>query len=135
MADHRGRAGSRALAVAAGLDDSSPRFSRSKAEKRFRTLLTSARLPLPETNTPLHGWEVDFVWRAHRLIVETDGWATHSSRPSFERDRRRDGELAARGFTTIRITWRRLTNEPEATIATVAAALALRAQSSQAKGG
>jgi very-short-patch-repair endonuclease len=68
--------------------------------------------------------EVDFLWPAHGLIVEVDGYAFHSSRSAFERDRRRDAELQTSGYRVIRITWRQIADEPEAVIATLAAALA-----------
>jgi len=66
--------------------------------------------------------EVDFLWPEQRLIVEVDGFAFHSSRAAFERDRVRDAELTAAGYRVVRITWQRLVNEPEAVIATLAAA-------------
>ena len=56
-------------------------------------------------------------------MVEIDGFAFHSSRAAFERDRARDAELQALGHRVIRITWRRLVGEPHAVVATVAAAL------------
>ena len=70
------------------------------------------------------GHEVDLLWRAQRLIVEVDGFAFHASRAAFERDRLRDANLLAAGYRVIRITWRRLTREPEAVVAALAAALA-----------
>ena len=57
-------------------------------------------------------------------MVEVDGYRFHSSRTAFERDRRRDADLSARGFRVIRITWRQLVDEPLAVIARVAQALA-----------
>ena len=59
--------------------------------------------------------------------MEIDGYAFHSSRAAFERDRVRDADLQMRGYRTIRITWRRLTAEPEAVAVTVATALAAAA--------
>jgi very-short-patch-repair endonuclease len=35
------------------------------------------------------GFEVDFLWRERRLIVETDGFRHHRTRRAFERDRAR----------------------------------------------
>ncbi len=70
---------------------------------------------------------MDFLWRAERLVVEVDGYAFHSSRNAFERDRRRDAELGAQGFRVIRVTWRQIVEEPEAVIATLAVALAAQA--------
>jgi very-short-patch-repair endonuclease len=55
--------------------------------------------------------------------VEVDGYAFHSSRNSFERDRRKD-RLQVQGYRVIRVTWRQLTEEPEAVIAALAAGLA-----------
>ncbi len=46
------------------------------------------------------------------------------TRSEAERDRRRDADLAAAGFRVIRVTWRQLTDEPEAVVARFAAALA-----------
>jgi very-short-patch-repair endonuclease len=58
------------------------------------------------------------------LVVEIDGFAYHSGRGAFERDLRRDAELAAAGWTVIRVTWRQLVEEPPAVVALLAAALA-----------
>jgi very-short-patch-repair endonuclease len=70
--------------------------------------------------------EVDFLWPAQRLVVEVDGFRFHSSRATFERDRERDAVLAASGYTVVRVTWRQLVDEPEAVVARIAAALAVR---------
>ena len=71
------------------------------------------------------GWEVDAVWDAQRLVVEVDGYGVHNPRPQFERDRRKDADLMLAGYRVLRITWRRLTREPEQVIALLAAALHL----------
>jgi very-short-patch-repair endonuclease len=115
--------GTRALRAATRSTDA-PAMTRSEAERRLLELVRAAGLPAPETNRKLHGYEVDAVWRAHKLVVEVDGYAFHSSRSSFERDRRRDAHLVARGWRVVRITWRQLTREPEAVVAILAAALA-----------
>ena len=101
-----------------------PNLTRSEAERRALDLIRAARLPPPETNVRVCGHEVDFLWRRQRLIVEVDGYAFHSSRRSFERDRRKDQALGAQGYRVIRVTWRQLTEEPEVVVATLAAALA-----------
>ncbi|MDP9292908.1 MAG: endonuclease domain-containing protein [Actinomycetota bacterium] len=116
--------GTRALRNAIQTD---PVLTRSKAERRLLELIRAARLPEPETNVKLAGHEVDFLWRRHSLVVEVDGYAFHSSRSSFERDRRRDAELATRGIRVIRATWRQISDETEALVATLATALAARA--------
>jgi very-short-patch-repair endonuclease len=115
-----GRTGIRALRRLS--DD--PRMTRSPPERRFLALLRDRHLPLPEANRKLAGHEVDFLWAEQRLVVETDGWSTHSSPQSFEGDRRRDAELAAEGYRVVRVTRRRLV-EDEAGVATlIAGALA-----------
>jgi len=66
---------------------------------------------------------VDFLWRGRNLVVEVDGFAFHSSRDAFERDRERDASLIAQGLRVIRLTWRQIVDRPEATIALIARAL------------
>jgi very-short-patch-repair endonuclease len=99
-------------------------WTRSEAEKRFLKLIEEARLPRPQGNVRVEGHQVDFVWRAQRIVVEVDGFAFHSSRPRFENDRRRDGILTAAGFRVIRVTWRQMEHEPIATLVRVGQALA-----------
>ncbi len=56
-------------------------------------------------------YTVDFLWPAHRLIVEVDGWETHGTRTAFEDDRARDAWLTAQGYRVVRFTWRQVTRE------------------------
>lgn len=100
-----------------------PAMTRSEAENRFLTLVRKARHPPPEVNVVLYGHEVDFLWRSSGLVVEVDGFAYHSSRYGFERDRRRDGRLTASGFRVVRVTWRQMVAEPEAMLVRLAQAL------------
>jgi very-short-patch-repair endonuclease len=101
-------------------------FTRSEAERRLKALCKAAGLPRPLTNARVAGYEVDAFWPAHRLIVEVDGFAYHSSRQAFERDRRKDAALTAAGNRVVRITWRRLTTEPISLSAQFGALLAVR---------
>jgi very-short-patch-repair endonuclease len=101
-----------------------PRLTRSEAERCALDLIRKAGLPMPETNVRIAGHEVDVLWREQKLVVEIDGFEFHSMRSSFERDRRRDQELVAAGYRVIRVTWRQLTHQPEAVVATLATALA-----------
>jgi very-short-patch-repair endonuclease len=89
-------------------------------------LVRAAELPPPQVNARLGRYEVDFLWREQRLVVETDGYASHGSRRAFESDRERDATLAAGGYTVLRITWRQLVGAPEAVIARLGSALAVR---------
>jgi very-short-patch-repair endonuclease len=119
----RGRAGAPAFRAALARHDE-PALTRSEAERRLLTLVRAARLPPPETNVRLGRYEVDFLWRQQRVVVEVDGFAFHSSQAAFERDRVRDADLQALGYRVLRITWRRLIAEPEAAVARIAALLA-----------
>jgi very-short-patch-repair endonuclease len=100
-----------------------PALTRSEAEGHFLALVRKARLPPPELNVILHGYEVDFLWRQAGLVVEVDGFAYHSSPHRFERDRQRDGQLLARGFRVVRVTWRQIVDEPEAMLVRLAQTL------------
>jgi len=110
----------------AALEDA-PSLTRSEAERRLLELVRAARLDAPLTNVRVGRHEVDLLWRNQRLIAEVDGYRFHASRSAFERDRRRDGELLALGYRVLRVTWRELTEAPEAVIANLARALATRA--------
>jgi very-short-patch-repair endonuclease len=108
---------------AAAAQSAEPSMTRSEAERRLLELIRAARLPPPQTNVTVGRHEVDMLWSAERLIVEIDGFAFHSTRAAFERDRIRDAELQALGYRVLRITWRRLVDEPHAVVAIIAAAL------------
>jgi very-short-patch-repair endonuclease/predicted transcriptional regulator of viral defense system len=101
-----------------------PTLTRSEAEERLLALVRAARLPHPELNVRVAGCEVDFLWRDAGLVVEVDGFAYHSTRAAFERDRRRDAKLQSAGFAVVRVTWRQILDEPEALVALLAQNLA-----------
>ena len=101
-----------------------PDRSRSELERAFGKLCEDHELPRPEQNAKVQGIEVDFLWRAERLVVELDGWRYHRTRQAFERDRERDQALARSGHRVLRFTHRQLTEEPGQVARTVRAALA-----------
>jgi hypothetical protein len=79
--------------------------------KRAHPLVRDAGQPEPQADVVLSApdhprIEVDLRWPWRRLIVETDGFATHGTRAAFERDRARDAALQAAGFRVLRFTWR-----------------------------
>jgi very-short-patch-repair endonuclease len=100
--------------------DNEPQLTRSEAERRLLALIRQARLPRPQTNVILGGYEVDLFWPDQRLIVEVDGYAYHSTRQAFERDRARDTALQAAGYRVVRFTWRQIVREPHAVVAQLA---------------
>jgi very-short-patch-repair endonuclease len=107
--------------------------TRNDFEERLLALVRTANLPDPEVNAwviPPDGgpaFSVDFLWRQQRLIVETDGYATHGTRQAFEGDRRRDQLLTLAGWRIVRITWLQLVEEPEQTAQLIAGLLAAAA--------
>lgn len=69
-------------------------------------------VPRPETQVRLHGFRVDAVYLAEKVVLELDGYDGHGGRESFESDRDRDATLAAYGFIVVRITTWRLKHQP-----------------------
>lgn len=100
-------------------------YSRSRAERRLRRLLTQAGLPVPVRNGTVLGRERDLAWHEARTVVEFDGRRFHLTPEQWERDRDRDGELLARGWRTFRVTWTMLCHRPYEVVARAAAILAL----------
>jgi uncharacterized protein DUF559 len=82
---------------------------RSEFEALVLPLLLGAGLPRPDCNVRMvldgEVLEVDFLWSAQRLVVETDGGGTHENPVAFQRDRHRDQLLVAAGFRVMRATW------------------------------
>ena len=87
--------------------------TRSEFEDAFLEFCRRFGLPTPKVNTTAAGFEVDAYFADERLIVELDGWDFHHDRGAFESDRERDATMLALGIATVRITWDRLTGEPE----------------------
>lgn len=56
---------------------------------------------------------LDLAYPDLKLGVELDGAAHHSGRADRERDLRRDARLAVEGWHIVRITYRRLTTDPD----------------------
>jgi predicted transcriptional regulator of viral defense system len=110
-------------AALATLAPAPPDITRSELEERFLALVVDAGLPRPAVNAAAAGHEVDFLWRRQRLVVETDGAATHLTPTAFEEDRRRDAALQVAGFRVVRFTWHQITQDARAVAATVRALL------------
>lgn len=97
---------------------------RSALEAKLLSLILGHRLPRPACNQRLQvgsrAFEVDFLWRDQRLVVEVDGYASHGTRAAFERDPRRDQALLLAGYRVARFTWDQVEREPEGTASTIA---------------
>jgi very-short-patch-repair endonuclease len=100
--------------------------TRTELESRLLALCRRHRLPQPEVNVALDRFEVDFLWREERLVIEVDGWDGHRSRSAFEGDRARDARLAVLGYRVVRFTWRQVTEDAREVAGTVRALLRAR---------
>jgi hypothetical protein len=122
-----GRAGTALLRAVLADRDPGRALTRSELEEAFLGICRRSGISEPEVNgrvvTPGGALEVDFVWRAKGLIVETDGHQTHGTRSAFERDRWRDQQLALAGWRAVRFTWRQLSDAPGDVAGTVRALL------------
>jgi len=98
--------------------------SRSPLEVAFLRLCRDHGLPRPEVNVMVQGRLRDFFWPEHRLVVETDGRASHLTPTAFEDDRERDVLLMEAGYRVRRFTYRQITERPAWVAARVRAALA-----------
>lgn len=90
--------------------------TRSELEIRFLALCGEAAVPSPAVNVLVSGHEVDCLWSFARLVVELDGFAHHSDRATFERDRGRDLDLRRAGYEVVRVTSRMLSNDRQSLI-------------------
>ena len=98
---HAGRAGVPKLQMV--LKKPAP-MTRSDLEATMLEAIENAALPFPEVNASVEGYEVDFLWREHRVIAELATYLTHGTPLAFERDRQRDRKLAIAGWTVARVT-------------------------------
>jgi very-short-patch-repair endonuclease len=108
-----GRHGVRALRAALAEWAIEGRPPDSVLELRMAALLAAHDLPPARFHARILGFEVDFAIPPARLVLECDGWDTHGrDRRQFERDRVRDGALAAAGWLVLRFSWRQITRRP-----------------------
>jgi len=122
----RGRRALKRIVPVLGASHPAPQ-TRSELERDFLDLCRSTDLPAPQVNVIVEGYEVDALWPDQRLIVELDSFEYHRTRAAFERDRARDTALQLAGHRVLRITWRRLRDEPGAVATAIRTLLANRA--------
>lgn len=91
----------------------------SYAERKAHRMLRAAKITGWSTNLPVTingaNFRIDLAFPALKLAIEVDGFAYHSSRDSFERDRQRQNLLVADGWTVLRFTWAML-DDPDAVL-------------------
>jgi hypothetical protein len=98
-------------------------------EEAMLALTRAAGLPDPQVNSwvdlgdgePLI--QADFVWRAQKVVLETDGRRVHGTAQARERDPRRDQRLTVAGWRPLRTTWRQVMRRSRELQATLAALL------------
>jgi hypothetical protein len=97
-----GMPGVKALRVM--LDRHTFRLSDSDLEIFFRPLAIAAGFPLPQTKAWVLGYEVDFWFPDHGLVVETDGLRYHRTPAQQARMVKRDQKHTAHGLRVLRFT-------------------------------
>ncbi|MCW2543138.1 MAG: hypothetical protein JWM40_690 [Frankiales bacterium] len=108
--------------------DADPRCG-SVLESQLRVLLQRAGLPPFRTQHVIRdeagGFvaRVDFCWPGQRLVVEADGFAFHSDRAAYRRDRERMNQLERLGWKVLRFTWEDVQGRPAHVAGIVAACL------------
>jgi hypothetical protein len=97
-----GRAGSTKLRTA--LKRHQPKLARIRSPKALACFALCERhsLPLPEVNQRIAGYDVDFYWPHHALVVEVDPPANHHTPAQIDRDRRKDLTLRGKGLAVHR---------------------------------
>lgn len=100
---------------------------KSPLEAKVLPLVLARNHPAPLLNAPVQiakgRIEVDFLWPDHRFALEADSRDFHATPIAFERDRWRDRELLAAGYTVLRVTHRGAETESQAIAETIASRL------------
>lgn len=98
--------------------------ARSEAERLVVDILTAASISGWTANHQVLGYLVDVAFPELRIAIEIDGFAFHSDAHAFRRDRKRQNDLVAEGWTVLRFTWHDVTEQPDDVLARILAALA-----------
>lgn len=112
-----------------------PKRTRSRGERAMLRVLRRVGITGFETNARIHGYEVDFLWRDLGVVVELDGWDSHSGRIAFERDRLKIAKLIAHGLTVIPVTGRHLCDDPDGVVSRLERTLVAARAKSQSNAG
>jgi very-short-patch-repair endonuclease len=100
-----------------------------EAERRMHRLLRRAGIDGWQANALIRHDSrvvavVDLLFADARVVVEVDGWATHSSHDAFVRDRERQNRLVNAGYRVLRFTWEDVVHREAETVEHIRAALA-----------
>jgi predicted transcriptional regulator of viral defense system len=110
----RGTRGATKLRTA--LKDHQPKlaWTKSQLEVMLVEICESERIPVPEINTKVKGWEVDAYWPQVKLVVELDGYGNHHTPAQLKRDRRKEMALRSISITVIRYSGDQLRHDRRA---------------------
>jgi very-short-patch-repair endonuclease len=108
---HKGELGVKKLAIL--LDRHTFRLSDSDLEVLFRPIAMAAGLPVPLTKQWVLGYETDFFFPDHDLIVETDGLRYHRTPAQQARMAERDQVHTASGLRVLRFTHWQIAHAPD----------------------
>ena len=117
LVHHKGEPGTGKLATL--LDRHTFRLSDSDLEVFFRPLALAAGLPPPLTKHVVLGFEADFFFPDHDLVVETDGLRYHRTPAQQARAARRDQVHTAAGLDVLRFTHWQVVHAPDEVAATL----------------
>jgi len=99
----------------------------SHAERVMHELLAAAGIKGWVANHALRlegRWVIpDILFEEHRLVLEVDGYAYHSSVDEWQRDLDRQNVLVSARYRVFRFTWNDLTDDPTKVIRRVRRAL------------
>jgi hypothetical protein len=106
-------------------------LTRPGLEERALKMCDRAGIPRPHVNVlltcrPGVAWEVDFLWRAQRLVLETDGNRFHRTGRQIERDRRKEADLVRAGYRVLRATYWQVEHDARSVTLMLEAALESR---------
>ena len=98
-------------------------------EGHLHALIERSYLPQPEWQAPVTvdglTYRPDATWRAEALIVEADGYATHSTRADNQRDAERRNRLELAGYRVMVFTYDDIVGRPTYVLAMIGRHLAL----------
>jgi very-short-patch-repair endonuclease len=95
-------------------------------EADFLALCARHGIPLPLREQQVGPYFPDFLWPAHRLIVETDGRGSHDTYTSFRDDRVRSRFLQQLGYVVLQFTYEEVYEQPRRVASELTTALARR---------
>lgn len=124
IARSTGRRGLKPLRAAIDASKGSAPWTQSELERAFLALVRDAEIAEPAANVLVAGVLVDLVWLPQRLVAEVDSYGFHRTRARFEEDRRRGAGLLVAGYRVLRVTQRRIEQEPRRVISELRALLA-----------